>query len=198
MSEYIIEIKLLSANEDGIKNTNEDIEQKIDNQYPELEGIKYCDSCDMYLDNNTEHAIHMDTLKHKNNVRLVNGEIIKNGSKFESVICKTTLSQYSVDHHLKTKMHLDNVKGKDEDIDKDNISEDNGETWSETHNTTEGYCNICNTKYYNKNEHYESDEHNENVKQKKLVDKKWRDRVNELGLDHNMKYNQIMITSSNY
>ena len=52
-----------SANEDGIKVTNEDIEQKIDNQYPELEGIKYTDSCDMYLDNNTEHAKHMDTLK---------------------------------------------------------------------------------------------------------------------------------------
>ena len=37
MSDYIIEIKLLSANDDGIKVTNEDIEQKIDNQYPELE-----------------------------------------------------------------------------------------------------------------------------------------------------------------
>ena len=97
----------------------------------------------MYLDNNTEHAKHMDTLKHRNNVRLVNGEIIKNGRKFECVICKTTLSQYSVDQHLKTKMHLDNVYGKDKDIDKDK-TEDNGETWSETHNITEGYCNICN------------------------------------------------------
>ena len=37
----------------------------------------------MYLDNNTEHAKHIDTLKHRNNVRLVNGEIIKNGIKFE-------------------------------------------------------------------------------------------------------------------
>ena len=63
-----------SANEDGIKVTNEDIEQKIDNQYPELEGTKYCDSCDMYLDNNTEHAKHMNTLKHRKNVRLVNGK----------------------------------------------------------------------------------------------------------------------------
>ena len=73
-----------------------------------------------------------------------------------------------------------------------------GITDKETHNITEGYCNICNTRYNNKNEHNESDEHNKNVKQKKLVDKKWRDKVNELGLDHNMKYNQIMITSSNY
>ena len=98
-----------SANEDGIKVTNEDIEQKIDNQHPEQEGIKYCDSCDMYLDNNIEHAKHMDTLRHRNNVRLVNWEKIKNGSKFEFVICKTTLSKYSVDQQLKTKMHLDNV-----------------------------------------------------------------------------------------
>ena len=111
MSDFLIEIKLLSANEDRIKVTNEDIEQKIDNQYPELEGIKYFDSCDMYLDNNTEHTKHMDTLKHRKNVILVNGEIIKNGSKFECVICKITLSQYSVDQHLKTKMHLDNVNG---------------------------------------------------------------------------------------
>ena len=107
-----------------------------------------------------------------------------------------------MDQHLKTKLHLDNVKGKYQDItgdDNNNIArEDNGETWSETHNRTEGYCNICNTRYNNKNEHNESDEHKENVKQKKLVDKKWRDKVNELGLDHNMKYNQIMTTISNY
>ena len=107
-----------------------------------------------------------------------------------------------MDQHLKTKLHLDNVKGKYQDITADhnnNIArEDNGETWSETHNRTEGYCNICNTRYNNKNEHNESDEHKENVKQKKLVDKKWRDKVNELGLDQNMKYNQIIITSSNY
>ena len=46
----------------------------------------------MNLDNNTEHAKHVDTLKHRNNVRLVNGKIIKNGSMFDCVICKTTLS----------------------------------------------------------------------------------------------------------
>ena len=80
----------------------------------------------MYLDNNTEHAKHMDTLKHRNNVRLVNGEVIKNGSKFECVTCKSTLRQYSVDQHLKTKKHLDNVNprsgftdGKDKDIAED-------------------------------------------------------------------------------
>ena len=98
-----------------------------------------------------------------------------------------------MDQHLKTKMHLDNVNGKYKDIDKDN-----GETWSETHNITEGYCNICNTRYNNKKEPNGSDEHKENVKQKKLDDKKWRDKISELGLDHNMKHNQIIITSSNY
>ena len=127
----------------------------------------------MYLDNNTEYNKQIETLKHRNNVRLVNGEIIKNGSKFDCVICKTTLSQYSVDQHLKTKMHLDNVKEKYKDTTGDannNIArEDNGETWPGTHNKTEGYCNICNTRY-NK-EHNESYEHKEKVKQKKLVDK---------------------------
>ena len=113
-----------SANEDGIKVTNKDIEQKLDEQctqsgYTNTEdGIKFCDSCDMYIDNNTAYNKHLTTLKHRNNVRLVNGEIVKNGSKFDCVICKTSLSQYSVDQYLKTKMHLDNVAGKS----KDNIS----------------------------------------------------------------------------
>ena len=145
----------------------------MDEQYIE-EGIKFCDSCDMYLDNNTAYNKHATTLKHRNNVRFVTGEIVRNGSKFDCVTCKTSLSQYSVDQQLKTKMHLDNVEGKDKDIDK---------------NITEGYCNICNNRYNNKNEHNES-EHKENVKQKKLVDGKWRDKVNELGLDHNMKHNK--------
>ena len=93
-----------------------------------------------------------------------------------------------MDQQLNTKMHLDNVNGKDKDITEDStISKDNS-----------GYCNICNTRYNNENEHNESDEHKEIVNQKKLVDGKWRDKVNELGLDHNMKYNQIMITSSTY
>ena len=145
-----------SANEDGIKFTNEDIEQKINEQYTrsgytnsELEGIKYCDSCDMYLDNNTAYNKHVTTLKHKNNVRLNDGEIIKNGDKFDCITCKTSLSQYSVEQHFKTKMHLDNVVGitKDNDNDRD----------------SSGYCGICNTRYGNKNEHNESDHHKEKV-----------------------------------
>ena len=145
-----------SANEDGIKVTNKDIEQKLDEQYTRSgytnseEGIKHCDSCDMYLDNNTAYNKHVTTLKHRNNVRLVTGEIVKNGSKFDCVICKTSLSQYSVDQHLKTKMHLDNVTGKS----KDNISKDQPSNFTDI---TEGYCNICNTRYNNKNEHNESE-----------------------------------------
>ena len=186
-----------SANEDGIKVTNEDIEQKFDEQYTQSgytnieEGIKFCDSCDMYLDNNTAYNKHVTTLKHRNNVRLVTGEIVRNGSKFDCVICKTSLSQHSVDQHLKTKMHLDNVTGKS----KDNISKDQPSSFTDI---TEGYCNIRNNRYNNKNEHNESEEDEENIKQKKIVDKKWRDKVSELGLDHNMQHNQIIITSSSY
>ena len=149
----------------------------------------------MYLDNNTAFNKHLTTLKHRNNVRLVNGEIVKNGSKFDCVICKTSLSQYNVDQHLKTKMYLDNVEGKDKDIDKD-ITKDLQSSF--TDNITDGFCDICNTRYNNKKEHSGSDEHKKNVKQKKLVDKKWRDKVCELGLDHIMKHNQIIIPGSNY
>ena len=107
-----------------------------------------------------------------------------------------------MDQHLKTKMHLDNVNqrsgftdGKDEDITENLQSSFTDSTISKDNSV---YCNICNFRYNSKNEHNESDEHKENVNQKKLVDGKWRDKVNELGLDHNMKYNQIMITISNY
>ena len=100
-----------SANEDGIKVTNEDIEQKIDEQYSALEGIKYCDSCNMCLENNTAYNKHVTTLKHKNNVKLNKGEVIKIGDRFECVTCRSTLSQYSVEQHFRTKMHLDNVAG---------------------------------------------------------------------------------------
>ena len=83
-----------SANEDGIKVTNEDIEQKLDEQYAQSgytnieEEIKFCDRCDMYIENNTAYNKHVTTLKHRNNVRLVDGEIVRNGSKFDCVICK--------------------------------------------------------------------------------------------------------------
>ena len=101
----------------------------------------------MYLDNNTAYNKHVTTLKHRSNVRRVNGEIIKIGSKFDCVTCKTTLSQYSVDQHLKTKMHLENVEGNDKDIDKD-ITKDLQISF--TDNITDGYCDVCNKRYNKK------------------------------------------------
>ena len=71
-------------------------------------------------------------------------------SNLDCVTCKATLSQYSVDQHLKTKVHLDNVEGKDlrssltdKDIDKVITKE----------NMADGYCDVCNTRYNNKKEH---------------------------------------------
>ena len=151
----------------------------------------------MYLDNNIEYNKHVRTLKHKNNVKLNSGETIKNEDKFECVTCNTTLSQYSVDKHFKTKTNLDKVEG----ITKDKIPKDPRSGYTNLRSSftdSSGYCDICNTNYNNKNKHNESDEHNENDKQRKLTDGTWRDKINELGLDHNMKYNQIMISSSDY
>ena len=171
-----------NTNEGGIKFTNEDIEKKLDEQYSEQKGIKYCDSCNMYLEKNTAYNKQVATLKHKNNVKLNNGEVLKNGDSFECVTCKTTLSQYSVEKHFKTKTHLDNVEGTTKVV----ISKDSS-----------GYCDICNTRYDEK-KHIESDQHKEKDKEKKLFDGKWREKVNELGLGHNMKHNQIIKTSSDY
>ena len=175
--------KIIEKDKDeGLKLTNKVIEQKLDEQYPE-EGIKFCDSCDMYLDNNEAFNEYVKTLKHRNNVRLVNAEIVKNGSKFDCAICKTSLSQYRVDQHLKTKMHLDNDAGESTDKQGGLIDKDN----------PDGYCDVCNTRFKNKKEHSGSDEHKENVKQKKHVEKKWEEKVLELGLDHSMRHNQLII-----
>ena len=35
-----------------------------------------------------------------------------------------------------------------------------------------GFCDICNTRYDNKKKHIESEQHNENIKEKKIVDEK--------------------------
>ena len=48
----------------------------------------------MYLDHNTAYNKHVETSKPKNNVRLNNGEIIKqNEVKFDCVTCKISLNQ---------------------------------------------------------------------------------------------------------
>ena len=96
-------------------------------------------------------------------------------------------------------MHLDNVEGKD----KDDVEGKDLRGGLACHGQSPftdkiGYCNICNTRYHNRKKHIESEQHNKNDKEKKLGDGKWREKVNELGLDHNMKQNQIIIFSSNY
>ena len=153
----------------------------------------------MYLDNNTAFYKHVEILKHKNNVKLKNGEIIKkNGDKFDCVTCKTTLSQDKVDKHFKTKTNLDNVECNDKEniISEDNIitedstiSKDLRSSFTDNA-TSSGYCDICNTGYDNKKKHNESVEQKEKDKQRKLTDGKWRDEVSELRLDHNMKHDQ--------
>ena len=113
----------------------------------------------------------METLKHKNNVKLNNGEVIKIGDKFDCVTCKTSLSQYSVEQKFKTKLHLDIVGGKDNNITKDNVEgeENNIIEDSTISKDKTGYCNICNTRYDNKNKHNESEQNNENFKEKNLL-----------------------------
>ena len=39
----------------------------------------------MYLDNNTAYIEHVKKLKHRNDVRLINGNIKKSGVKFDCV-----------------------------------------------------------------------------------------------------------------
>ena len=151
----------------------------------------------MYLDNNIEYNKHVGTLKHKNNVQLKSGEIIKNEDKVECVTCNTTLSQYSVDKYFQTKTNLDNVEG----ITKDKIPKEPRSGYTNLKRSftdSSSYCGICNTSYDNKNKHNDTDEHKENDKQRKLTDGKSRDKINELGIDHNMKYNQIMTSRSDY
>ena len=93
------------------------------NSFPELEVLKYCDNCETYLDNDNDYNRNEETLKHKVNVRLIDGEKIKGGDRFECITRKITLSQCSVETHFRTKMHLDNVTKdvtKFKDITKDN------------------------------------------------------------------------------
>ena len=95
-----------------------------------------------------------------------------------------------MDKHCKTKTHLDNVGGIIKELRSsftDKITKDSS-----------GYFVICKTRYDNKKKHIELDQHKENDKEKKLADGKWREKVNELRLDHNIKHNQIKISSSNY
>ena len=74
------------ADEKGKEVSNEDIEQKIDQRFPELEGIKYCDSCNMYLDKNNSYNKHVETLKHRNNVRLIFGTVTSTVTNYKVLV----------------------------------------------------------------------------------------------------------------
>ena len=85
---------------------------------------------------------------------MVNGEIVKNGSKFDCAICKTSLSQCSVDQHLKTKMHLDNVNPRSGFTDgkdlRNSLTDKDIGKYITKDNMLDGYCNICNNRYNKK------------------------------------------------
>ena len=49
----------------------------------------------------------IETIKIKINKRVIIDETKENGIKFDCVTCKTSVSEYSVDQLLETKMHLD-------------------------------------------------------------------------------------------
>ena len=140
---------------------------------------------------------HLSTLNYNTKTRMFNGELteatvesnegigVKRKEICDYVVCKSIMSTFSVEDHFKTKKDLNNVAGV--------------KTKSTTVTTTiNKYCKICNTRYQNKDEHFKSDLHKENVSEKKLFKEEWKRKVEELGLDHTMSYNQISISSSDY
>ena len=59
MSDYITEINFLRVlMREGRKSL---IEQKLEKNYLELEGKKYCDSCNMYIENKAAYNNHVAT-----------------------------------------------------------------------------------------------------------------------------------------
>ena len=49
-----------------------------------------------YLDNDIDYNRHVETLKHKTNVKMIDGEIIKNCDRYECITCKTSINQISI------------------------------------------------------------------------------------------------------
>ena len=107
-------------------------------------------------------------------MRVLIGELVKDGDRYKYVACKSSPNKFSGGSHSTAKKTLNNVNGISEDV--------------RNNNTTTGYFMICSTRDSNKNKHNESVDHEENVKQKNPADKKWRVKVNELGLDYKMKF----------
>ena len=111
--------------EERLSHSSNYIKQKKDKQFSEVRGLMYC-SCEIHLDGDTGYKRHVETLKHKNCTSVISGEVLKSCYRYESITCKATLSQYSVETHFKAKFHLDKVNYITEDITDDNkISKDN-------------------------------------------------------------------------
>ena len=64
-----------------------------------------------YLNGDNDYNRHVETLKQKNNVSVINGEVTKIGYRYECILSNVNLSQYSVENHFKTKIHLCKVNG---------------------------------------------------------------------------------------
>ena len=78
--------------EESVNRSKNYIEQKIDKQDPEPGRLKYCDSSELYLKNYIDYNRHVETLNPKNNVRMIDGEIIKSGDRYDCITCKITKS----------------------------------------------------------------------------------------------------------
>ena len=66
----------------------------------------------------------------------------------------------------------------------------------ENFNITKCYCKICNTRYINKDKQYKSDQHNDNVSERKFLKEELKMRVEDLGKNHLMGYNNTTFSST--
>ena len=71
-----------------------------------MKSILYCDGFEIYLDDESDYYGHIESLKQKINIRLIDGEITENENCYECINCKSSLSQYSVETHFKEKEHI--------------------------------------------------------------------------------------------
>ena len=144
---------------------------------------------------------HLNTLQLKTNARILNGELVKDGDRYECVVCKSSLGKFSVEKQFTTKNHLDNVNniGKDEyittnitkDISKDITEDITNEITKDMKKDIASFCLICNTIYEIRNTHYNSIQHEEKVIERKLKEEIWKFIATELSLNHKMGFNSL-------
>ena len=66
--------------------------------FSELKDLKCFDSCERYLDDENGCNRHIETTKHTNNIRQIDGE---NEDSFQCIACRTNPSNSSVKGHLR-------------------------------------------------------------------------------------------------